>query len=130
MFCVSCEMKSRDRAGRRHTPRLGRWHPTCCTPIGGTPHDSLRRTVHAASEQAQNAQEAADNDIAGARASFEKTREDYRHSRTEDLNNLDRKIAAQALESLETATAATWDEAKANLDKDWDALKSAVDKAQ
>ncbi|HEV3190905.1 MAG TPA: hypothetical protein VGY54_10435 [Polyangiaceae bacterium] len=115
----------------------------------------------AASEQAQNAQEAADNDIAGARASFDKTREDYRHSRTVDLSDLDKKIAdleakaktstgkaranlgvdlpgirakrqafAQDLESSEIATAATWDEAKANLDKDWDTLKGAVNKAQ
>lgn len=115
----------------------------------------------AASEQAQNAQEAADNDIAGARASFEKTREDYRHSRTVDLNDLDKKVAdleaktktsagkargdlrvdltairakrhafAQDLESLEIANGATWDEAKANLDKDWDTLRGAVDKAQ
>jgi hypothetical protein len=124
-------------------------------------HQKAAQAQAAASEQAQNAQEAADNDIAGARASFEKTREDYRHSRTEDLNDLDKKIAdleaktktstgkgradqradstairakrhafARDLESLEIATAATWDEAKANLDKDWDTLRGAVDKAR
>jgi hypothetical protein len=41
-----------------------------------------------------------------------------------------RQAFAQDLEHSEIATAATWDEAKANLDKDWDTLNGAVDKAQ
>jgi len=114
----------------------------------------------AANEQAQNAQASAEREIAAARESFEKAREDYRHSRTQDLNEIDRKMAdleakvrtakgkakadlqttlpmirsrrvafARDLEALDNTTAASWDQAKTNLDKEWDALRNAVDKA-
>jgi flagellar biosynthesis/type III secretory pathway protein FliH len=114
----------------------------------------------AANEQAQNAQASAEREIAAARESFEKAREDYRHSRTQDLNEIDRKMAdleakvrtakgkaktdlqntlpmirsrreafARDLEALDNTTAASWDQAKTNLDKEWDAFRNAVDKA-
>jgi hypothetical protein len=41
-----------------------------------------------------------------------------------------RQAFARDLDSLERTTAATWDEAKANLDKDWDTLNGAVQKTQ
>ena len=114
-----------------------------------------------ANEKMQTAQGKADKDIAGARADFEKTREDYRHSRTTDLTDIDRKIAdleakkrtatgkaktnldanlpairtqrdafVRELQDAGRATPATWDEVKADIDRKWDALKNAVDKAE
>jgi hypothetical protein len=41
-----------------------------------------------------------------------------------------RDAFARHMRDLDTAAAATWDGAKASLDKEWDALKSAVDSAQ
>jgi len=43
-------------------------------------------------EKMQNAQSNADKELAGARNDFEKTREDYRHSRMVDLNDIDSRI--------------------------------------
>jgi hypothetical protein len=113
-----------------------------------------------AQQQSQNAQAEAEKNIAAARADFEKTREDYRHSRTTDLSDLDKQVAeleakAEAatgktkadldvklpvihaqrdafvrdMQALDRASSATWDQSKANLDREWDALKDAVDKA-
>jgi hypothetical protein len=45
-----------------------------------------------ANQQAANAQAAADKDRAGAQLDFEKTREDYRHMRRQELSDLDKKI--------------------------------------
>jgi hypothetical protein len=41
-----------------------------------------------------------------------------------------REAFARDLEALEYTPATSWDQAKANLDKEWDALRTAVDKAQ
>jgi septal ring factor EnvC (AmiA/AmiB activator) len=46
-----------------------------------------------AARKAAAAQAEADQKIAAARADFEKAREDYRHSRQADLDDLNRKIA-------------------------------------
>ncbi len=113
-----------------------------------------------ASQNAENAQAQADKEIAQARTQFERSREDYRHDKTTDLTQLDKRIAdldakartatgqtkaklqsnlpnvhqlrdqfARDMTSLDRATPDTWDQQRANLDKEWDSLKSAVDKA-
>lgn len=41
-----------------------------------------------------------------------------------------RDAFARNMQSLDRATGATWDSAKANLDKEWDDLKTAVDNAR
>src|SRR5689334_16053095 len=46
-----------------------------------------------ANENAENAQAKADKEVANARNDFERTREDYRHDRTDDLTRLDKRIA-------------------------------------
>jgi hypothetical protein len=114
-----------------------------------------------ANQQIQNAQAEANKDMASAHATFENSREDYRHNRIKDLNEFDKKVAdldAQALTAtgakkarldaslpglhaqraafvrdmvtLDSATATTWDQAKADLDREWDALDAALDKAR
>jgi hypothetical protein len=113
-----------------------------------------------ADEKVAKARAEADETIAAARADFMKTREDYRHTTTTNLVDLDQKVAdlaAQATqvsgkkradldatlkqihasraafgkdyESLENASASTWDNAKSRLDKEWTELKALVDKA-
>lgn len=114
-----------------------------------------------ANDKARAAQADADQKIAEAQAHFMKMREDYRHTMTQDLNDLDKRISdleakevkatgkAKAdldaalisirssrdrfgadFESLERASAATWDAAKAHLDKEWSDLKAQVHKAE
>jgi len=113
-----------------------------------------------AARESASAQADMNKTVASAQADFEKTREDYRHGKQTDLDDLDAKIAK--LEATETAatgkakadldarlpqiraqraafgadfravqstTAATWDDAKARLDKEWDSLKAAVNGA-
>ncbi len=101
----------------------------------------------------------ADQKVAAANASFMKLREDYRHTTTQNLVDLDRDVdglvakAQQAsgqakadldariqrihadrrafgkdYQSLDAATGAAWDDAKARLDKEWQSLKALVDK--
>ncbi|MDP9151812.1 MAG: hypothetical protein M3O36_17965 [Myxococcota bacterium] len=41
-----------------------------------------------------------------------------------------REAFVRDMQSLDMATASSWDSAKANLDREWDALKAAVDKAR
>jgi vacuolar-type H+-ATPase subunit H len=41
-----------------------------------------------------------------------------------------REAFVRDIQTLDRATAATWDETKANVDREWDALKAAVDKAE
>jgi hypothetical protein len=131
-----------------------------CDKPGVTEQQKEDRARQQADNTTNNAQAQAEQDIASARAQFEKTREDYRHSRRLDLADLDKKIVdidarsrtatgnkqadltarvaslraqrdtfVSHMQALDTATGATWDAAKADLDHEWDALKSAVDKA-
>jgi hypothetical protein len=112
-----------------------------------------------ADDKVRNAQAEADQKIAAARADFMKLREDYRHTTTTNLVDLDHKVsdltvkASQAngkmrasldanlqeihtrrevfdkgYQSLENASAATWDNTKSRLDKEWSDLKALVDK--
>ena len=114
-----------------------------------------------ANQNAANAQANANRDIAAARSDFERSREDYRHMRSDDLAEIDRKIAdldakdrtttgktkanldaelpsihaqrdafVRNMQSLDRTSGADWDAMKANLDKQWDDLASAVDKAK
>ena len=114
-----------------------------------------------AMQKAESAQASAQKDIAAAQVQFEKSREDYRHSRRIDLADVDKKVVDLETEqrtatgktkanlaanvpairaqrdayvrdrqALDAAAPATWDSAKANLDKEWDALKEAVDHAR
>jgi predicted small lipoprotein YifL len=107
---------------------------------------------------AQAAQSQANQIIAAARADFEKSREDYRHGRQQDLADVNKKVAdleakqptatgkqralldsnlpilrsrrdsfVADLQRLDQATPASWDGARASLDKEWDALKAALD---
>jgi regulator of protease activity HflC (stomatin/prohibitin superfamily) len=113
-----------------------------------------------ATDKINAAQSEADKKVAEAQANFLKLREDYRHSVTDDLVSVDKKIAdleakaktAKAPEkskieaalpsirsqreavsneyrSLELASAITWDDTKARVNKAIDDLKKAVDKA-
>ncbi len=113
-----------------------------------------------AAQQAQAAQATADKDRATAQLNFEKAREDYRHTRRQDLTDLDKEIVnieakaqkaqgksrtdlqqaltdiraqrdafVRHLQSIDSAAANDWDAAKANLDKEWESLKSRVDSA-
>ena len=121
--------------------------------------DNAEQQNRAARESA-SAQADMNDKVNSARADFEKTREDYRHEKTTDLEALDAKI--DALENkertatgkakadldaklpairaqrasfgadfrgLQATTAATWDDAKVRVDKEWDDLKSAVNAA-
>jgi Na+-translocating ferredoxin:NAD+ oxidoreductase RnfG subunit len=114
-----------------------------------------------AMKNSQTAQASAEKDIAAAQAQFEKSREDYRHTRRVDLADLDKKVVdleaeqrtatgktkanlaanvpairvqrdayVRDLQALDTAAPATWDSARANLDKKWETLKEAVDHAR
>jgi hypothetical protein len=131
-----------------------------CDKPGVTEQQKEDKARQQADNTTNNAQAQAEQDIASARAQFEKVREDYRHSRRLDLADLDKKIVdidarsrtatgdkradltarvtslraqrdtfVRDMQALDTATGATWDTAKADLDHEWDALKSAVDKA-
>ncbi|MGO9839269.1 MAG: hypothetical protein ACLP1X_34235 [Polyangiaceae bacterium] len=111
-----------------------------------------------AERNVQIAQSQSDKAIAAARADFEKSREDYRHGRQEDLADVNKKIAdleakqrtatgkeratldanlptlrsrrdafVADLQRLDDATPASWDGARASLDREWDALKTALD---
>jgi hypothetical protein len=113
-----------------------------------------------ANQNVANAQAKSDKDIAAARTQFERAREDYRHSRTADLTRLDKKIAdldskdrtatgktkadldahlpairqqrdefVRDMVGLDRTAPENWDQARETLDKKWDALESAVDKA-
>jgi predicted nucleic acid-binding Zn-ribbon protein len=109
------------------------------------------RNVQAAQAQSERA-------VAAARADFERSREDYRHGRQQDIADVNKKIAdleakqktatgkeraildsnlpalrarrdtfAADLQRLDDATPASWDGARASLDKEWYALKTALD---
>jgi hypothetical protein len=54
--------------------------------------DNAEQQEHAARESA-SAQAAMNQKVASAQADFERTREDYRHSRQTDLDEIDAKIA-------------------------------------
>lgn len=113
-----------------------------------------------ANQKANNAQSEADTKIAGAKADFMKLREDYRHSTTTLLVELDQKMAnleskaklasgaaktdleaklvqirakrdsfATDYKRLDEAAAATWDDAKVQLDQAFTALNKLVDDA-
>ena len=121
--------------------------------------DNAEQQDRAARESA-SAQADMNSKVASAQADFERTREDYRHSRQTDLDEIDAKIAkleagdrtatgkAKAdldaklpqiraqraaigadFRALLVTTSASWDDAKARVDKEWDSLKSAVDAA-
>jgi hypothetical protein len=123
-------------------------------------NDKINAAQADADAKARAAQADADKKIADAQASFMKLREDYRHTVTSHLADLDKKISdldakdmtatgkAKAdldlslaaihtgrtrftadFNNLDSASASTWDSAKANLDKEWSDLKSMVDKA-
>jgi hypothetical protein len=102
------------------------------------------------------AQSEADKKISAVQADFAKTREDYRHTVQSNLDDLTKRLAdievkaktsttpdlhatitalrAQKdafvadYQSLASASPVTWDATKARLDKEWAALKAAVDK--
>ncbi len=122
--------------------------------------DTIDAAIKEAEQKMRNAQQEADRKVAEAQAGFMKLREDYRHTTTTNLVDLDHRVdnlEAKALQSvgkartdldtslrqirayrdafqvdckrLETATASTWDESKARLDKEWTDLQALVDKA-
>lgn len=113
-----------------------------------------------AARESASAQADMNQKVTAAQADFQQAREDYRHSRQTDLDELDSKIAkleatdvtatgkAKAdldaklpsiraqrasfgsnLRSLQMSTASTWDDSKARIDKEWEALKAAVSDA-
>jgi hypothetical protein len=113
-----------------------------------------------AAQQSSTAQADMNQKVATAQADFDKTRENYRHDKQADLDDLDAKVAkleanertatgkAKAdldaklpsiraqrasfgadFRALQATTAASWDDAKARVDKEWDSLKSAVNDA-
>jgi hypothetical protein len=113
-----------------------------------------------AARESASAQADMSQKVASAQADFDKTRENYRHDRQSDIDDIDAKIAkleanertatgktkadldaklpsirAQRasfgadFRSIQTSTAATWDDSKARLDKEWDSLTSAVSDA-
>ena len=132
------------------------------------PGETEQKKEIAASDQAAQARAQADHnvqaaqaqsnrDVASARADFEKSREDYRHGRQQDLADVNKKIADLEakqptatgkeratldsnlpmlrsrrdafvidLQRLDDATPASWDGARASLDREWDALKTAL----
>ena len=100
------------------------------------------------------AQSEADKKIITAQADFAKTREDYRHTVQSNVDDLTKRLADLEVkakttpslhatvatlraqqdafitdyQSLASASPATWDATKTRLDKEWTALKAAVDK--
>jgi hypothetical protein len=140
-------------------------------PACDKPGEAEQKKEIAASEQAAEARTQADRNsqiaqgqsdtaVAAARADFEKSRENYRHSRQQDVANMNKKVAdldakqktaigkeratldanlptlrsrrdtfVADLRRLDDATPASWDGARASLDKEWDALKTAIDEA-
>jgi hypothetical protein len=124
------------------------------------PGEAEVKKEYAAVEQAGVARLQSDLDIAAARETFNKVRDDYRHQKEQDLVDLDEKLSdletkartatasdkavlatkvpslreqreafVRDLEALETVAPASWDGLKAGLDKQWAALKNAVDQA-
>jgi hypothetical protein len=123
-------------------------------------NDKIAAAATEATQKASAAQAEANQKVAEAHANFMKLREDYRHSTTTSLVDMDKKIddldtrattatgkgksdletnlkqihaARQSFgadyQTLETASATTWDAARARLDKEWTDLKALVDKA-
>jgi hypothetical protein len=121
--------------------------------------DNAEQQQQAARESASSRAEMKEK-VASAQSDFERAREDYRHSKQTDLDDIDAKIAelqakagtatgkAKAdldamlpkiraqraalgadFRALQGTTASAWDDAKARVDKEWDALKSEVDSA-
>ena len=113
-----------------------------------------------AARESASAQADMNQKVASAQADFEHAREDYRHSRQTDLDDIDAKIAkleakettatgkartdldaklpsiraqrasiGSDFRALQMTTSVTWDNAKARVDKEWEALKGAVDSA-
>ena len=122
--------------------------------------DQIASARAEANDKMRSAHAEADRKIAEAQSDFMKMREDYRHTMTRNLADLDKRISdlgakemkatgkakadldaalpsiraardhfAVDFGNLETAAAATWDAAKANVDEEWDNLKALVDKA-
>ena len=110
-----------------------------------------------AARESASAQADMQQKVASAQADFEHAREDYRHSRQTDLDDIDAKIAKleakdtsatgkakTALDAklpsiraqraafgadfraLQSTSSTTWDDAKARIDKEWEALRAAV----
>jgi hypothetical protein len=121
--------------------------------------DNAEQQDRAARESA-SAQADMNQKVLAAQSDFEHARENYRHARQADLDDLDAKIAkieakektavgktkdsldsilptirterasfASELRGLQSSTAATWDNAKEKMDKEWDSLQSTVDNA-
>jgi hypothetical protein len=122
--------------------------------------DKIGTAMKEADLKIKTAEQNEGKQVAEAQAGFMKMREDYRHTTTTNLVELDRKVddletkAKKSsgkekadldanlkqihtdrgtfetnYKSLEAATASTWDDAKARLDKEWTHLKTLVDKA-
>ena len=122
--------------------------------------DKIGAVTKEADQKVKSVREEEEKKVAEAQAGFSKLREDYRHSTTTNLVELDSKVVdleAKAKASsgkartdldaslkqihsdrrtfdvdykaLETATAVTWDDARAHLDTEWTHLKTLVDKA-
>jgi len=122
-----------------------------------TATDKLTSATVEANQKVASAQAEADKKIAEAQASFMTLREDYRHTVTTDLVDIDQKVAklhakeltmagqgkvdfdqrlaqiqtsrdafAADYQSLEGASARTWDDTKSRIDKELTALKSLV----
>jgi glucose/arabinose dehydrogenase len=120
--------------------------------------DKTTSAMVEANQKIASAQAVADKKIAEAQGNFMKLREDYRHSVTTDLADLDQRVAKltakeqlmsgqgradfdarlakiraerEAFDTdyrkLEAASALTWDDTKARLDKEMSALKTLVD---
>jgi regulator of protease activity HflC (stomatin/prohibitin superfamily) len=123
-------------------------------------NDKIAAAGAEATQKVSAAQAEANQKVAEAQANFMKLREDYRHSTTTSLVDMDKKIgdldikastatgkgrsdletnlkqihaARQSFgadyQTLETASATTWDAARARLDKEWADLRALVDKA-
>jgi hypothetical protein len=139
--------------------------PAACDKPGVTEQQKENQATNQAAQakgqmeqQMENAQANAEKEIAGARANFEKAREDYLHDKRLDVTSLDEKIArfeaeektatgklkadiasrlpairtqraafGRRLQALAATSASAWDAAKAEADKEWNTLKTAVD---
>lgn len=160
-FVLSAGVVGCSRAGAAESTREAREAGVAEQNLELEARQRASAAMSEANRQAQNAQVAAQKDIAAARTDFERVREDYRHVRMSDLNDLDERIAdlqaaartatgqakanlegrlpglrtrreafARDLQALDTATSATWDQARAKVDAEWYELKAAVDHAK
>lgn len=138
--------------------------PAACDKPGVTEQQKEQKAAEDnADQQGRAARESAsaqadmNQKVASAQADFEHAREDYRHSRQTDLDDVDAKIAKLEVKdttatgkaktdldaklpsirgqraafgsdfrALQSTTSTAWDDAKARVDKEWEALKNAV----